>query len=140
MCIRDRVLVPYARHGRGLALYGLKRYPKARDTWAGLLNQSAPRAVAWEGTFWLGDTLGRLGDSAGADRQRPPPSGLVEPRGGPAARRGQGVPRHAVGVSPLEGGAVGARGAGAGPPRPRRLHGSARGGQEARAGRPQRPP
>jgi TolA-binding protein len=56
------VLIPYARHGRGLALYGLKRYPEARDTWAGLLNQSAPRAVAWEGTFWLGDTLGRLGD------------------------------------------------------------------------------
>jgi TolA-binding protein len=59
-------LVPYARHGRGLALYGLKRYPEARDTWAGLLNQSAPRAVAWEGTFWLGDTLGRLGDYPGA--------------------------------------------------------------------------
>ncbi|HTI55136.1 MAG TPA: tetratricopeptide repeat protein, partial [Verrucomicrobiae bacterium] len=59
-------LIPYARHGRGLALYGLKRYPEARDTWAGLLNQSAPRAVAWEGTFWLGDTLGRLGDYPGA--------------------------------------------------------------------------
>jgi tetratricopeptide (TPR) repeat protein len=59
-------LISYARHGRGLALYGLKRYPEARDTWAGLLNQSAPRAVAWEGTFWLGDTLGRLGDYAGA--------------------------------------------------------------------------
>ncbi len=60
------VLIPYARHGRGLALYGLKRYQEARDTWAGLLNQSAPRAVAWEGTFWLGDTLGRLGDYPGA--------------------------------------------------------------------------
>jgi TolA-binding protein len=60
------VLIPYVRHGRGLALYGLKRYPEARDTWAGLLNQSAPRSVAWEGTFWLGDTLGRLGDHAGA--------------------------------------------------------------------------
>lgn len=60
------VLIPYARHGRGLALYGLKRYPEARDTWAGLLNQSAPRSVAWEGTFWLGDTLGRLGDYPGA--------------------------------------------------------------------------
>ncbi|MEX2223023.1 MAG: tetratricopeptide repeat protein [Candidatus Rokuibacteriota bacterium] len=59
-------LISYARHGRGLALYGLKRYPEARDTWAGLLNQSAPRSVAWEGTFWLGDTLGRLGDHAGA--------------------------------------------------------------------------
>jgi tetratricopeptide (TPR) repeat protein len=59
-------LISYARHGRGLALYGLKRYREARDTWAALLNQSAPRAVAWEGTFWLGDTLGRLGDYAGA--------------------------------------------------------------------------
>ena len=60
------VVIPYARHGRALALYGLKRYPEARDTWVGLLNQSAPRAVAWEGTFWLGDTLGRLGDYRGA--------------------------------------------------------------------------
>lgn len=59
-------IVSYARHGRALALYGLKRYPEARDTWVGLLNQSSPRAVAWEGTFWLGDTLGRLGDYAGA--------------------------------------------------------------------------
>lgn len=59
-------IISYARHGRGLALYGLKRYPEARDTWVGLLNQSAPRAVAWEGTFWLGDTLGRLGDHAAA--------------------------------------------------------------------------
>ena len=59
-------MISYARHGRGLALYGLKRYPEARDTWVGLLNQSAPRAVAWEGTFWLGDTLGRLGDYPGA--------------------------------------------------------------------------
>ena len=59
-------LIPYARHGRALALYGLKRYPEARDTWVALLNQSAPRAVAWEGTFWLGDTLGRLGDHRAA--------------------------------------------------------------------------
>lgn len=62
-------LISYARHGRGLALYGLKRYPEARDTWVGLLNQSAPRSVAWEGTFWLGDTLGRLGDHAGATQR-----------------------------------------------------------------------
>jgi len=60
------LLIPYSRHGRALALYGLKRYGEARDTWLGLLNQSAPRTVAWEGTFWLGDTLGRLGDYPGA--------------------------------------------------------------------------
>jgi TolA-binding protein len=59
-------LIPYARHGRALALYGVKRYPEARDTWLGLLNRGAPRSVAWEGTFWLGDTLGRLGDYPGA--------------------------------------------------------------------------
>jgi TolA-binding protein len=59
-------LAPWASHGRALALYGLKRYAEARDTWLGILNQSAPRAVAWEGTFWLGDTLGWLGDYNGA--------------------------------------------------------------------------
>jgi TolA-binding protein len=59
-------LVSWASHGRALALYGLKRYAEARDTWLGILNQSAPRAVGWEGTFWLGDTLGSLGDYNGA--------------------------------------------------------------------------
>jgi TolA-binding protein len=57
---------PYARHGRAMALYALRRYPEAKDAWTSLLNQSVPRALAAEAQFWLGETLGRLGDHAGA--------------------------------------------------------------------------
>ncbi len=65
-------LLAYARHGRAMALYGLKRYAEARDGWAGLLNvggfspPNAPRLLVGEATFWLGETLGRLGDYKGA--------------------------------------------------------------------------
>jgi TolA-binding protein len=59
-------LVPTARHGRALALYALKRYPEARDEWVALLNGSLPRPLSAEASYWLGDTLGRLGDPAGA--------------------------------------------------------------------------
>src|SRR5207245_2680326 len=55
-------VIPWARHGRALALYGLGRFPDAREAWTGLLAQSLPRSVAGESQFWLGDTLGRLGD------------------------------------------------------------------------------
>ena len=60
------VLIPPARHGRALALYGLKRYAEARDQWVALLASNPPRPLADEATFWLGDTLGRLGDEKGA--------------------------------------------------------------------------
>ena len=60
------VLIPSARHGRALALYGLKRYAEARDEWVTLLASNPPRPLAGEATFWLGDTLGRLGDEKGA--------------------------------------------------------------------------
>jgi TolA-binding protein len=61
------VLIPYARHGRALALYGLKRHGEARDEWVALLaDRSTPRPLSVEVTFWLGDALGRLGDSKGA--------------------------------------------------------------------------
>jgi TolA-binding protein len=60
------VLIPTARHGRALALHGLKRYPEARDEWVALLASNPPRPLADEVTFWLGDTLGRLGDEKGA--------------------------------------------------------------------------
>jgi len=66
------VLMVHARHGRAMALYGLKRHAEARDEWAGLLKvgglspPSGPRGVAGEATFWLGETLGRLGDYKGA--------------------------------------------------------------------------
>lgn len=59
-------LIPHARHGRAMALYGLKRYDEARDEWTALLGQSIPRPVANEASFWLGETLGRLGDYKGA--------------------------------------------------------------------------
>src|SRR5438445_555518 len=55
-------VIPWARHGRALALYGLGRFPDAREAWTGLLAQSLQRSVAGESQFWLGDTLGRLGD------------------------------------------------------------------------------
>jgi tetratricopeptide (TPR) repeat protein len=59
-------MVPTARHGRALALHALKRYPEARDEWTALLNGSLPRPLAAEASYWLGDTLGRLGDPSGA--------------------------------------------------------------------------
>ena len=59
-------MIPSARHGRALALYGLRRYTEARDEWIALLNLSLPRPVATDATFWLGETLGRLGDAPGA--------------------------------------------------------------------------
>ncbi|HXJ82910.1 MAG TPA: tetratricopeptide repeat protein [Candidatus Methylomirabilis sp.] len=61
-------LVAHAHHGRAMALYGLKRYSDARDEWMQLLTAGAasrpsvPSAVASEANFWLGETLGRLGD------------------------------------------------------------------------------
>jgi TolA-binding protein len=66
------VLRAYARHGRAMALYGLGRYPEGRDEWRTLLNAGGfsapdvPRALAGEVNFWLGETLGRLGDFKGA--------------------------------------------------------------------------
>ena len=67
--LRGRVapeLVPIARHGRALSLHALQRYPEARNEWTALLNGSLSRPLAAEASFWLGDTLGRLGDPAGA--------------------------------------------------------------------------
>ena len=65
-------LLGHVSHGHAMALYGLKRYPEARDEWARLLNvggssrASAPAMVVSEANFWYGDTLGRLGDYKGA--------------------------------------------------------------------------
>ncbi|HEV2055919.1 MAG TPA: tetratricopeptide repeat protein [Methylomirabilota bacterium] len=55
-------LVPWAQHGRAVALYGLGRYAEAREVWTRLLGQTLPVPVAGEAPFWLGDTLGRLGE------------------------------------------------------------------------------
>ena len=59
-------IVPWARHGRALALYALRRHAEARDEWTALLNRSLPAPLAAEVSFWLGETLGRLGDPRGA--------------------------------------------------------------------------
>ncbi len=65
-------IAPYASHGRAMALYGLKRYADAREQWSQLLNlggfsrSTAPANVVGDANFWLGDTLGRLGDFKGA--------------------------------------------------------------------------
>jgi TolA-binding protein len=59
-------LVHYARHGRALALYGLKRFPDAQAGWRGLAGQSVPQGLATELNFWVGDTSGRLGDAKNA--------------------------------------------------------------------------
>jgi TolA-binding protein len=55
-------LAAHARHGRAMALYGLGRYADARAEWTTLIGQSPPSQVAVEIPFWLGDTLGRLGE------------------------------------------------------------------------------
>jgi TolA-binding protein len=55
-------LLPWAQHGRAVALYGLGRYAEAREVWTRLLGQTLPAPVAGEAPFWLGDTLGRLGE------------------------------------------------------------------------------
>jgi TolA-binding protein len=55
-------LDPYARHGRARALHGLGRYQEALEAWQALSKLSLPRPLALEITFWLGETLARLGD------------------------------------------------------------------------------
>ncbi len=59
-------LVPFVTHGRGIALYGLGRVEEAREAWQGLLRLSMPRPLALDVAFWLGDTLGRVGEYKGA--------------------------------------------------------------------------
>jgi TolA-binding protein len=56
------VLVPWLQLGRGVALYGLGRYPEAREVLTRLRGQTLPVPVAVETAFWLGDTLGRVGE------------------------------------------------------------------------------
>ena len=147
--LRGRVvpeLVPIARHGRALSFHALQRYPEARDEWTSLLNTSLPRPLAAEASYWLGDSLGRLGRSRGggataagvhrrgpADphRERPHAARLVAARGGSAAGGGEDVSRAAGRLSAHRRGALGAGGPRARPPRPRRLRGGARGGAAA---------
>jgi len=59
-------LAPFVTHGRAVALYGLGRFEEAREAWQGLLKLSIPRPLAIEAAFWLGDTLGRVGEGKAA--------------------------------------------------------------------------
>jgi TolA-binding protein len=58
----SRALMPWVQHARAVALYGLGRDAEAREVWTRLLGQTLPAPVAGEAPFWLGDTLGRLGE------------------------------------------------------------------------------
>jgi TolA-binding protein len=62
-------LIPFAGHGRALALFGLTRYAEAREAWVSLLAVRLPQAVSLEATFWLGETMARLGEPAKAEEQ-----------------------------------------------------------------------
>ncbi len=54
-------LAPFVTHARGIALYALGSLEEAREVWQEMLKLSIPRPLTIEGAFWLGDTLGRLG-------------------------------------------------------------------------------
>jgi TolA-binding protein len=55
-------LASFVTHGRAIALYGLARFDEARETWQELLKRSISRPLVIEAAFWLGDTLGRVGE------------------------------------------------------------------------------
>ncbi|MFQ5828629.1 MAG: tetratricopeptide repeat protein, partial [Candidatus Methylomirabilia bacterium] len=54
-------VIPFASHGRAMALYALGRYAEARQAWRRLANRSIPTTLVREVTFWLGESLGRVG-------------------------------------------------------------------------------
>ncbi len=60
-------MIPYASHGRALALYAQERYADAREAWQTLAARSVPAPLVREITFWLGETLGRVGEYAAAE-------------------------------------------------------------------------
>jgi TolA-binding protein len=74
-------LLPFARSGRALALFGLTRYSEAKEAWDALLAMPLPQSVRLEAAFWLGETLARLGDPTGAEAElrRFTGSGLSHP-------------------------------------------------------------
>ncbi|MEX2148421.1 MAG: tetratricopeptide repeat protein [Candidatus Rokuibacteriota bacterium] len=56
----------WGRHGLGLALYTLGRYPEAEREWATLIARLAPPALWRDVLFWHGEVLGRTGQHAAA--------------------------------------------------------------------------
>lgn len=60
-------VLSYASFGRALALSVLGRYAQAREAWHTLSTQVLPPPLARSVSFWLGETLGRIGDYAAAE-------------------------------------------------------------------------
>lgn len=56
----------WARHGLALALYALGRYAEAEKAWAELSARRVPPQLERDVTFWHGEALGRIGQSARA--------------------------------------------------------------------------
>ncbi len=59
----------WSRHGLGLALYGLGQFDEASRTWTELLARTVPPSIARDIVFWHGETLGRIGRHADAERE-----------------------------------------------------------------------
>src|SRR3989442_10772925 len=63
---------PWARHGLALASYALGRHEEAVAAWEMLRSRGAPVALARAVGFWLGESLGRIGqyDRAATELER----------------------------------------------------------------------
>src|SRR5436309_131091 len=63
---------PWARHGLALASYALGRHEEAVAAWETLRSRGAPVVLARAVGFWLGESLGRVGqyDRAATDLER----------------------------------------------------------------------
>jgi tetratricopeptide (TPR) repeat protein len=82
------VLDAWARHGQGLALYALARFPEAQRVWADLVARRPPQALERDVYFWYGDTLGRAGEPVKAAEEL-----LRFTRGGPHPLLATGLAR-----------------------------------------------
>jgi len=63
------LLTAFGRYGRALALFARGQYPEAREAWNDLLAMPLRQPMRFEAAFWLGETLARLGDPAGAEAE-----------------------------------------------------------------------
>jgi TolA-binding protein len=53
---------PWARHGLAVASYALGRHDEAVAAWGALRSKSVPGPLARDVGFWLGESLGRVGE------------------------------------------------------------------------------
>jgi len=59
-------LGPWARHGLALAEYALGRWNEALGAWTDLVAAGVPSELTRDVAFWMGETLGRVGQHARA--------------------------------------------------------------------------